>query len=123
MDLTAIIGTICVFGFVPVLVYLNHRHKERKALIESGQSAQMLEAKPKCSNKHNTLKYGLVSIGVAIGIFAGSIFSTYTGMATEAAYFSMIFLFGGIALLIFYIHSGKIKETENQESREQPNVE
>ncbi len=115
MDLGGIIGTICVFGFVPVLVYLNHRHKERKALIESGQSAEMLHTKPKCSGMQNTLKYGLVLVGLAIGVFMGSIFSAYTEMATEAAYFSMIFLFGGLALLIFYIHTGKHKEPETTE--------
>lgn len=118
MDLEGLIAIICVFGFVPVLVYLNHRHKERKALIESGQSVEMLESKPKCSSKHNTLKYGLVLVGVAIGTFLGSIFSTYTDMASEAAYFSMIFLFGGMALLIFYMYLGKIKEIEKQENQE-----
>lgn len=118
MDLTAVIGTICVFSFVPVLVYLNHRHKERKALIESGQSAEMLHSKAKCSSKYNTLKYGLVSVGVALGIFLGSIFATYTDMANEAAYFSMIFLFGGAALLGYYMHIGRLKQEGKYDKEE-----
>lgn len=105
MELVSIITILCSFGFVPLLVYLTQRHRERKALIESGQSAEMLVSRKDCNEQNSSLKYGLVLVGLAIGILLGSILATYSAMAEEAAYFSMIFLFGGIALLSYYIYN------------------
>jgi len=52
----------------------------------------------------------LVSVSLALGIFAGHVLSIYTDLVEEAAYFSMIFLFGGIALLVFYFISNNMKD-------------
>jgi Co/Zn/Cd efflux system component len=61
----------------------------------------------------------LLLIGVALGILVGNLLaaSETFAEAQEAAYFSMIFLFGGMALLINYFIARKMfnedKENNN----------
>ena len=46
-----------------------------------------------------TLKIGMLLVGIALGILIGSIIDEYTTLPSEVGYFSMIFLFGGLALI------------------------
>ncbi|MBI9058175.1 MAG: hypothetical protein JEZ01_10440 [Labilibaculum sp.] len=109
MDITGVVAIISVFGIIPLIVFLVHRHKERKALIEKGMDLSTLVGDKKCSTLES-LKYGVLLIGLAIGILIGNILDSYTGLNEEVSYFSMIFLFGGVALLIFY---GMAKKQED----------
>ena len=111
MNLIPIIGIIAVFSFVPIIIYLSNRHKERKALIEKGMDLSIFEGEKKC-NVLTNLKYGILSVGLAVGILFGNILDGYTHMSDEVAYFSMIFLFGGISLLIFYVLAKKQKDEQ-----------
>jgi hypothetical protein len=100
------------FGSIVLIVYLSQRHKQRKMLISMGQPLEQLNVK-EFSNSLDSLKIGLVSIAIALGIFAGYFLARYSDLLEEAAYFSMIFLFGGIALLIFhFIAQGKMDKTK-----------
>jgi cytochrome bd-type quinol oxidase subunit 2 len=101
MDITGVVAIISVFGIIPLIVFLVHRHKERQALIEKGMDISLLVGEKKCSTLQS-LKFGILLIGLAIGILIGNILDSYTGLNEEVSYFSMIFLFGGLALLIFY---------------------
>lgn len=101
MDITGVVAIISTFGLVPLIIFLVHRHKERQALIEKGMDLSTLIGDKKCSTLES-MKYGILLIGLAIGILIGNILDTYSGLNEEVSYFSMIFLFGGIALLIFY---------------------
>ena len=101
-----IIVPISVFAMVVGIVYLGVRHKERMALIRSGGNASNLETK---SNILGSLKWGMIFIGIGLGIIIGKIIATSTSMEEEAAFFSMICLFGGIALMIYYIIAERIK--------------
>ena len=109
MDITGIVGIISVFGSIPLIIFLVHRHKERKALIEKGMDLSTLVGDKKCSTLES-LKYGILLVGLAIGILVGNILDQYTGLNEEVSYFSMIFLFGGMALLIFYAIAKKQEE-------------
>jgi hypothetical protein len=90
---------ISVFAMVFGIVYLVVRKKERMALIEKGLTADVLE-----SHKHapSSLKWGLVFLGVGIGILVGRILAEYTTLGEEESFFSMVFLFGGLSLLVYY---------------------
>ena len=99
------------FAFILGIIYLNQRHKERKMLISMGMPVEEVSNKKTLGNL-DSLKLGLIAIAVALGIFVGYIVSISTELAEEAAYFSMIFLFGGIALLVFYFYSQRINEKE-----------
>lgn len=43
MDITGVIAIISVFGCVPLIIFLVHRHKERRALIEKGMDISLLQ--------------------------------------------------------------------------------
>lgn len=111
MDVTGAIAIISVFGVIPLIIFLVHRHRERKMLIEKGMDINILESE-KQQNSINSLKYGIFLIGLAVGILVGNILAEYTLMLEEVAYFSMIFLFGGAALIIFYSIAKKEKMLE-----------
>lgn len=111
MDITGIVAIISVFGTIPLIVFLVHRHKERQALIEKGMDLSSLVVDKKCSTLES-LKYGILLIGLAIGILIGNILDAYTGLNEEVSYFSMIFLFGGIALLLFYTMARKHEDSK-----------
>ncbi|MRT93090.1 DUF6249 domain-containing protein [Ancylomarina sp. 16SWW S1-10-2] len=109
MDITAIVAIICSIGFIPLIIFLVHRHRERKALIEKGLSAGLLNS-AKIGRTQESLKYGILLVGLAVGILIGNILTEYTRMGEEVSYFSMIFLFGGLGLLAFYSLAKKDKE-------------
>jgi len=85
-----------IFGIF--YVYITARNKERMSMIEKGADASMFVTKRNYFAM--TLKIGMLFVGVALGILMGSILDEYTTLPSEAGYFSMIFLFGGIALVI-----------------------
>ena len=60
-----------------------------------------------------TLKFGMLFVGVSLGILSGSLLS-YSFQHEEVAYFSMILLFGGIALIANAILERKAQE-KNQD--------
>jgi hypothetical protein len=102
-----------VFGIL--YVFYTGRSKERMALIEKGADASLFTSgKTTLRTPYNWSKFGLKTgmfmIGIAIGIIvAGLIDSAGFIMQTETAYFSMILLFGGLSLVLFYIIERKSK--------------
>jgi len=98
MELEPIFITAIVFGFAYATLNLFVRRKERMLLIEKGIDAPSFNAQPKSGIL--ALKLGLLFIGVAIGMILGAVLVETTTLQEEAAYFSMIFLFGGIGLVI-----------------------
>ncbi len=98
---------IVIFGFIYAIVYLGVRRKERMALLEKGADANYFITK---KNSSTALKFGMLFVGVAIGILLGNILEAYTRLQEEVAYFSMIFLFGGLGLIINYF----IEKKENK---------
>jgi hypothetical protein len=87
-----------VFG--SLYIYYTTRNKERLALIEKGASPELFKTNA-ANSGHRSFKLGLFCIGIGLGIIAGY-FLSEAGMQEESAYFSMIFLFGGIALVISF---------------------
>ena len=108
LDLTPVLVLTIIFGAIIAIVYLSIRKKERMAMMEKGVDASVFFT-PKKGNSY-ALKYGLLLIGVALGILIGNILATTSAFMyeKEAAYFSMIFLFGGLALVIYYFMAKKM---------------
>lgn len=91
-------------------IFITARNKERLALIEKGASPELFKSKADSNSNFRTLKAGLFLVGIALGILGGY-FLAEGGMKEEPAYFSMIFLFGGIALAVsFLIQKKAVKE-------------
>lgn len=100
---------VAFFAVVYGIFHLYVRRKERLALIDKGLTAAIFNSE---SNVSPSLKYGIFSIGIAIGFLMGEILSEYTHLNEGVAYLSMIFLFGGIGLLAYYFIAKKHKRTE-----------
>ena len=109
LDLTPVLILGVIFGSIVMLVYLNIRKKERMSLIEKGADASIFATKPESSP---TLKWGIFLTGLAIGLLIGNLLEAFTTLRPEVAYFSMIFLFGGLGLVIYYAIDKK-KEQQN----------
>ena len=97
-----IIGMITTFGttFGLVFYYLHTRNKQRLAMLEKGVDPKNFCSKP-TSNKYASLKWSLLLIGVAIGLFFASVIDKTTDLE-EGAQFAMVLLFGGLGLLTYY---------------------
>ena len=78
-------------------------------MIEKGMEFPI---KPKQANPIKTLKVGIFLMGIALGIFFGHIFGSYTVIDEVVSFFVMILLFGGIALTLSYIIELKITKRE-----------
>jgi len=101
-------GVIIVFiifasitGLVLGVIYLRSRNQERIKILEKGADPSILKSEIGRGGKVS-LKIGIFLIAIAIGIIVGSLIANYTYIFPESgvAYFSSIFLFGGLSLLI-----------------------
>nr|NQU89581.1 hypothetical protein [Bacteroidota bacterium] len=99
------------FGMIVAIVYILARRKERLTLIQHGADASTLKMD---KESNGALKFGLLLIGIAVGILLGNIISETTYMQEEVAYFSMTFICGGISLLIYYFISKQQAKKEEQ---------
>jgi hypothetical protein len=103
MDFDFLVG-IAFFATVYGIFHLYIRRKERLALIEKGVTANIFTSE---ANVSPSLKFGLLCVGVAVGFLIGGILETTTALEEGVAYLSMVFLFGGLALIIYYFIAKK----------------
>jgi hypothetical protein len=103
----AIVGII--FATIYGLFFLFVRRRERLTMMERGYDPSVFYKTPQ-GNSFSSLKYGMLFIGMGAGILLGNILTETTNMHPETAYFSMIFLFGGIALTLNYFFEKKEKQ-------------
>ena len=89
-----------IYGVIKLFV---HR-KERLVMVEKG--TDMPEVK-KEEFTFSSLKFGIFFIGVGLGVLVANILTFTTRLESEVAYFSMIFLFGGLSLVIHYLIEGR----------------
>ena len=99
-----------IFGIVYMVV--TSRNRERMALIERGADPTLFETKKKGGNSV-TMKAGLFLFGIGLGIVVAYLLTSGGGMEEGAAYPAMIFVFGGIALIVSHLWQRK-QEKEDE---------
>ena len=106
MDITGAIAIIFFFGslFGIFYVYFFTRHRERMNLIDKGQTADAFRRQ---TDPLRTLKHGMIILGVGIGLVAGYLLESNTGMQEELPYFIMVAIWGGLAMILFYAFFGR----------------
>jgi F0F1-type ATP synthase membrane subunit c/vacuolar-type H+-ATPase subunit K len=111
-----LIAFIALFATVFGILYVHYttRNKERMALIEKGADASLFNTGKEGKSYFNwgkfALKTGMLFMGIGLGIIAGAILeSAALFPSEEAGYFSMIFIFGGLALVLYYLIDRKTK--------------
>ena len=109
-----VIVFLALFASVFGILYVHYttRNKERMALIEKGADASLFNTgregiKSSFSWSKFTLKIGMLFMGVALGILAGEILSSAGVLNEDANYSAMIFFFGGLSLVLFYVFDRK----------------
>lgn len=95
-----------VFGIM--YVFYTTRHKERLALIEKGADASLFNTgkegnRASFSWSKFTLKIGMLFMGIAVGIITAAVLARTSILEEGALYPSMIFFFGGLSLVLFYV--------------------
>ena len=106
---------VCISFFAAVLgityLFYTTRNKERMALIEKGADASLFNTGKEKGTGWNkfTLKMGMLSIGIALGIIIGAVMTQAGILYDGVNYTSMIFLFGGLSLVLFYLIDRKNK--------------
>jgi hypothetical protein len=104
--LIAIIIPIASFALIFGMFYLYiiTRHRQRLALIEKGADASIFGMGPGNgkSGKYWTIRTGLFFVGIGVGILMGNLLVNI-GLLDVVAYMSMIFIFGGLGLILFHI--------------------
>lgn len=109
-----LIAFIAFFAMVFGIAYMhyNTRNRERMALIEKGADASLFHAK-NGGDQYNwnkfTLKMGMLAMGIAIGIIVAAVLAEAGVLAEGAMYPAMIFFFGGLSLVVFYLIDRKVK--------------
>ncbi len=98
---------LCTFGIM--YVFFTTRHKERLSMIEKGADPALFQTKKGQSNA--SMRIGMFLVGIALGILTGNILAEMTSLKEEVAYFSMIFLFGGVSLVLYYLFIEKKQAT------------
>jgi flagellar biosynthesis protein FliQ len=111
-----LIGFIAFFATIFGVVYVHYstRNKERMALIEKGADASLFNTgkeavKWNFSWSKFTLKLGMLAMGIAVGILVAAVMAQSQILDEDALYPSMIFFFGGLSLVLFYIIDRKSK--------------
>jgi hypothetical protein len=78
------------------------------AMIEKNADPSILKSESNGMFRMFPIRFGMLLIGIGLGILFGSILQTITLIKEEVAYFSMIFLFGRAGLFSSYFVGRKL---------------
>ncbi len=104
--LVTFIIVAAIFGIF--YVYFMTRHREKLILLEKGMDASEFYAKK--DSKWISLKYGMLLIGLSLGILIGNIVDSIFDLGNIICYLSMTFLFGGLNLILYFLIEKKYKK-------------
>jgi uncharacterized membrane protein HdeD (DUF308 family) len=109
----AIIGII--FGSIVGVIKIISDNRIKNRLIDSGKIEDKMKNLSFASNVYHNpisaIKWGLLLLGIGIAFMLGQLFPFHI---SEESTFGLMLIFGGIALLIYYIVAKKILPGENQ---------
>ncbi len=110
MDVAVIgvfIPIVAIVAISAIIVYIRKfENEERMAMIDKGMNPKDMKV---VRNTSFPLRFSLLMIGVGVGLFVGYILDSNTYM-DEVAYYSMIFIWGGLGMGLSYV----IEEKKNK---------
>lgn len=103
---------ICCVWIIDRVIDRRALNKERLKMIEKGANVKDLNLNTEKPPKYTTLKYGLVAIGLSLGILSGAILTKIFILPDEVSYPFSIFLFVGLMLVLshYIVRKEVIKE-------------
>ena len=109
--LIPIIGTI---GLFTMIIFLRkYENDEKMAMIAKGITPPPPQKVSHQVNPSHSLRWGFVLVGFGIGLLMGSLLESLTNINGEVAHFSMIFIFGGLGLLVSYFYQMNLDKKSN----------
>jgi len=115
MHIASNIIPIVLFVVIAVIVKIVSDNRVRHKLIEKGalnENTKYLFTDPLESHASPSLKWGMVLIGIGIAFLIGQFVPT---RMEEEITLSMLFLFAGLALLIYYFIASQRMKKETAE--------
>ncbi len=108
------IPIVAIISIFTMIIYLRrYENTERMAMIEKGVDPSLFTKKQR-SGTSGTLRASLLLLGAGVGLLVAYFLDRAYNME-EVAYFSMLFIFGGLGLGAAYlIEEKKIKEEQQQ---------
>jgi hypothetical protein len=107
---------IVFFGVIAYVVKILLDHSTRKKLIDKGmvdENVKYLYTDRPTSQTLSALKWGMVAIGIGIAIFIGQMVQYDL---REEVTIGCMFIFGGLALVIYYPIANKMLERHKREN-------
>lgn len=107
-ELVPMVVTAIVFGTLVLIIKILSDNRIRKSLIDSGQvdeKAKFLyfRAERNVPDPLNSVKWGMVLIGLGLALLIGQFISQFVQYGdTDGITIGLMFLFAGIAFLIYY---------------------
>ena len=115
-ELLAFLLVASFFATIVLISFLRIRKSERMAMWAAGKDLKDQVKPQTTANINQILKYGLLLIGLGLGLVIGDILYNADVIRTqEVAYFSMVLLFGGLGLLISYFLISKQNKPFNND--------
>ena len=102
--ISSVLIVAIIFAALYGVVKLFIRRKERLLMLEKGSNLPEIKSD---EFSFSILKFGIFFIGIGLGVLVANILTVKTELDSEVAYFSMIFLFGGISLVVAHLLEGK----------------
>jgi len=106
-QISEVLTVAVIFAALYGVTKLFIRRKERLTMIEKGNAMPELKSE---EFSFSTLKFGIFFTGIGLGVLSANILTVTTTLDSEVAYFAMVFLFGGISLIIAHLFEGKKNE-------------
>ncbi len=106
-----------IFGSIAYVIKVLSDNRLRRILVQQGEvneNVKYLFSDKFALSVPASLKWGMVFIAVGAAILVTKIIDIFTH-ADESLMFSLMFIFGGVALLVYYgIGSRMLKEEKSQ---------
>ena len=115
-ELVPMVVVAIIFGALVMIIKILSDNRIRKNLIESGQVDEKakylyLRKDKAAADPLSTVKWGMVMIGVGVALLLGQIIDQFVHYGdSEGITIGLMFLFAGVAFLIYY----KMKKNETQ---------
>jgi len=113
-DFAPVMVTLIVFYFVAYVIRLNLESKLRNKLIEKELNADLiknLNISPLPMQGPSSLKWGIVSTALGLGLFLRILLNRYISMELRPEFtIGLLLLLGGIALIVFYLIAKRLPQ-------------
>ena len=120
MEAAFVLGVI--FAFIVILVRVDAQKKERMFLLKLGKDPNLANTKNDMFSSVNYLKWGVIVVGIGLGMLLGTIIGSMYGNRYEGLYFACLLIFGGIGFVVSFLvtpsHASSKELSEEQKDND-----